>query len=290
MNVIPIILSADDYYAPQMSVAMLSVLKNKHKNTKYDFYLMVSKNFSERHKSKITRLAHRYKCDVSFIVMENVFDDRTIFSPHITTPTYYRLLAADLLPQKYVKCIYLDVDTCVLQDLSDLYNIDMADNYIAGVPALNYYLDNARHTARLKIPTTKHYINVGILIMNLTLIRANNLTSKFVELSKQDYESQDQDVLNVACFGRIKMLPLKYNVMTKYNFTDIQNPAFYDVYGHENIADALSAPAIIHYADQIKPWTDKNSKYAKLWWKYARQSPFALTFFIRCCLKRLFNK
>ena len=40
------------------------------------------------------------------------------------------------------------------------------------------------------------------------------MTQKFIELAKKNYASQDQDVLNVACFGKILTLPPKYNAMT----------------------------------------------------------------------------
>ena len=42
------------------------------------------------------------------------------------------------------------------------------------------------------------------------------MEEQFEKLMERDYSSQDQDILNVACYGKIKILPLKYNVMNKY--------------------------------------------------------------------------
>ena len=288
-NIIPIILSSDNRYAPQMYVTILSMLQNKKPITIYDFYLMIPETFSSKNKHAITTVINKHSCNVNFINMKDKFNDCTMHIKHITTPTYYRLLAADLLPQYYKKCIYLDVDICVLTDLSEMFNIDMGDNYVAGVPAISYWLNNDRTTARLNIPTAKHYINAGALVMNLDLIRHDDLTKQFVELSKQNFSSQDQDVLNVACFGRIKILPLKYNLMTKYDFTNIENPAFFDIYGKQEIDNALLNPVVIHYADKIKPWFKKHSRYATIWWHYAKLSPFAKSFAIKYWLKKLFR-
>ena len=59
------------------------------------------------------------------------------------------------------------------------------------------------------------YIDIGVLLMNLKQIRMDNMTQKFIELSKNNYDYKEQDVLNVACFGKILTLPPKYNLMTK---------------------------------------------------------------------------
>ena len=41
------------------------------------------------------------------------------------------------------------------------------------------------------------------------------MTQKFIELSKKNYESYGQDVINVAGYGKIMTLSLKYNSIVK---------------------------------------------------------------------------
>ena len=64
---------------------------------------------------------------------------------HISRRTYYRYLIADLKPQ-LDKCLYIDVDVIVSDSLNGLWNIDMGQNYIAGVqelcPYANSYYEN----------------------------------------------------------------------------------------------------------------------------------------------------
>lgn len=276
--IIPVILSADNNYAKYMYITMLSMLKNADKSTSYNFYLLVPSSYSKKNEELFIKLRNEYQCCIHFIDMKNAFSTLTMHIPHITSPTYYRLLAADILPQEYDKCIYLDCDICVCKDLGELYNIDMENNYIAGVRAAGYYFDETANCKRLNLSSMKQYINAGVLLMNLKQIRKDNLTKKLVALSYNNFSSQDQDVINVACYNKIITLPLRYNVMTKYNgLFDNKNSDYNklkDVYGVEEINYATKYPVIIHYADKIKPWQNKKSILANIWNSYADQCHF----------------
>ena len=50
-----------------------------------------------------------------------------------------------IIPNEIDKCIYLDSDICICKDLSDLFNIDIKDNYIAGVIAPLYYFSEEKN-------------------------------------------------------------------------------------------------------------------------------------------------
>ena len=109
------------------------------------------------------------------------------------------MLVGDLLPKELNKCIFLDVDICVCKDLSEIFNIDIKDNYIAGVLDPDFYLSEEQNCKRLNISSMKQYVNLGMLIMNLKQMRRNNMTQKFIELSIRNYEFHGKDIINVAC-------------------------------------------------------------------------------------------
>ncbi len=271
----PIILASDDNYAPFMYITMYSMLENKKQNTFYDFYLLVPSAFSSDNENKILELKNTYECDIHFIDMKDAFADLEMQISHITSPTYYRLLATEILPIEYSKCIYVDVDVVVCDDLQQLLSIDLADNYIAGVLAAGYVKNETYNCQRLNLPHMKNYVNAGVLLMNLQKIRNDNLVKKFLDLSKQNFSSQDQDVINVACFGKIKNIDLKFNAMPKIIF-DSNLSSFFTM---KQIVSAKNSPIIIHYADRRKPWNSINAKLGKIWWKYAKESPY-------CCFLR----
>lgn len=140
MTTIPIILAADNNYAPYMSVLMISILKNAKSNPFIDFYLLVPDSFDNKYKKLIQKDCKFYtNKQINFINMKNAFSNTKQMISHITKQTYYRLIAAEILPEAYDKCIYLDIDTIVNCDISELYNIDLKDNYIAGVKGPIYH-------------------------------------------------------------------------------------------------------------------------------------------------------
>ena len=277
--IIPIVLASDDNYTPFLYTTMISILENAYKSTYYIFYIMVPSNYSKSNEKLILGINYKYKCNIHFIYIKNTFDGIVIKIPHITLPTFYRLLVGNILTQEVEKCIYLDVDICVRKDLSELFNIQLKNNYIAGVVAAGYYFSKNYHLKRLNISSVKKYVNAGMLLINLKQLRKDNITEKFIELSKKNYESQDQDVLNVACYGKIVTLPPKYNAMVSR--LQENNKLLRDLYSEKDIIEANSNPIIVHYPTQNKPWNYVGVYLEKYWWEIAKKTPFIKSLFTR---------
>ena len=269
-HTIPIILSSSKQYAPLLYVTMFSVLMNAKINTHYEFYLLIQSGFSLRNTEKISGLEQAFNCSIHFVDMKNAFSDLEQPIAHVATPTYYKLLAANILPKGYSKCIYLDVDVCVCTDLSDLIDTDIKGYYLAGVVAPGYYFNEEYHCPRLGLDSMRNYINAGVLLMNLEEIRRDNVTQKFVKLSQKNYETVDQDVINVACYNKIKLLPLKYNVMPER--IREYSSELKELFSEEEIEEAKNNPSIIHYVDKVKPWDACEIFMADYWWKYAAKT------------------
>lgn len=276
---IPIILSSDDNFSPYMYTTMVSILENSCKKTYYDFFLLVTSSFSQKNKNIIMALKEKYKCNIHFIHIKNEFVNAPIHVSYNKSPTYYRLLAGILLPKEYNKCIYLDVDICVCKDLSELFNIDLKDNYIAGVVAPGYYFFEDENCKRLNLSSMKQYVNAGMLIMNLKKIREDNMTEKFIELLKKNYTDQDQDVLNVACYGKILTLPPKYNVLVQR--IKENSPLLKNLYKVQDILEAKISPNIVHYCFAKKPWNSLGIYMEEYWWNIARKTPYIHNLFKR---------
>lgn len=135
--------------------------------------------------------------------------------PYNTFHNYHLLLFEKLIPKEFNKCIYLGTDICVNHNLSDLFEIDMKNNDVAGVISLDYYFSEKNHRKKLNLTSMKKYINKNVLLVNLKQIRIDIMTTEFIELSK-NYNFQAQDILIIACYGYIITLSLKFNVMPSY--------------------------------------------------------------------------
>ncbi|MBR1754470.1 glycosyltransferase family 8 protein [bacterium] len=277
---IPILFASDDNYVKYLYVAILSLLKNKNFSTLYDFFILCPQKYDKQIINDFDNLKEIYDgINFHYIEMGNAFDNAEDTKRILPSPTYYYLKLADIIPD-YDKAIYLDPDIIVLDDLSEFFNTDLKDNYVAGVKAAGYMCENydKEYFDKIGIYDIKQYINANSLLFNLALMRKDNVTEKFCELSKNIYRSMDQDVLNIVCQNKIVHMPLKYNLMVKY-FPYENNPNWSydllkDVYGEQNLLDAKNSPVIIHYANVgEKPWCF-DTELKNFWWEYAKLSPY----------------
>lgn len=275
---IPIVCAtANDY---EYTIVFLeSILKSADNNTFYDIYILVDSGFTDTSNDFIMDYFEEFKgqCKITFLNVGAIFDNAYIGIKYIRTPTYFRLLIPDLLDLD--KCIYLDTDIIVREDLRELYNTSLDDCYIAGVKAPSYFVrrDLENYCKQAHIPDISQYVNAGVLLMNLKKMRSDNIVKKFLELLPLNMESQDQDIINSACYGYIKFLPFKFNVMTKYARWFLSD--YKDFFSVEELLYGWNNPVIIHYADEIKPWKQINCVMGEYWWEVCRNSKMKDYFF-----------
>lgn len=280
MNKIPIVLASDKNCDMQMYITILSAITNKKKDSFYDFYCLIPSRFSKFVDQKFKKLINKYNnVKLTFISMKNTFSHLPMQIEHITSPTFYRLKIAELLPG-YDKALYLDIDTIVLKDLTQLFNTDLGNNYIGGVPAASYIIEYEKlkdYYDNIGLKDMAYYVNAGVILWNLKQIRQDNVTEKFLALTKNTYKFMDQDIINLVCYGKIKHLDFKYNVMTSYKRRFLDNPELcnkiYEIYGEANLRNAIKNPVIVHYASDLKPWIDKKVWLGNYWLNYAKKAP-----------------
>ena len=132
----------------------------------------------------------------------------TLFNPnganYGSNWTYIGLIRSALtkvFPQ-YDRILSIDCDTVVLNDISELWDIDFGDNYVAGVkePVLTNYRGWC-------------YINAGVIMMNLKKMREDGIDDKMIyDLNTRRMMFVCQDAINEECRGHILELPPEYNV------------------------------------------------------------------------------
>lgn len=270
-NSIPIVMCSDTNYGIPLYVAVMSAIKTKNKNSRYHFYFMVSEGFSLSITKAINKLLKRSNCpEATWINMKNIYEDAPIKLKHITTATYYRLQIPELLEES--KCLYIDVDVCICQDLSSLYSQDIEDYYLAGVTDIGVIGSEREFKElprRLDNPSIDRYINAGVLLINIEKIKRDNLKEKFESLLYQNFKFQDQDILNSACAPEIKLLSPIYNLMTMFPLDNggyDKNDTIRKCFGKHEWEEAIKKPVIIHYASSKKPWINNQIYFADYWW------------------------
>lgn len=94
----------------------------------------------------------------------------------------------------------LDNDTIINENISDIWNIDLTNYYVAGV------LEPKKSTEHV-------YINNGVLLYNLKKIREDGLDDKIIySLNNYYYYYAEQDCFNEIFENKILTLPSDYNV------------------------------------------------------------------------------
>ena len=149
-----------------------------------------------------------------FYNMGNLFSafKRTRFSE----VTFFRLLAPLFIPEERI--IYLDSDVLAFEDLSEMYQLDMYDNYIYGFLDL---LSNGIDYLGLK---SDKYVNAGVLLINLDLIRKNKKYKELLSMKiyNKKLNNNDQTIINYIFYPNIGILPSKYGIFNFESIFDIK--------------------------------------------------------------------
>lgn len=152
------------------------------------------------------------------------------WSPSLNLPVPYMTLMRhamyDMFPQ-YDRVLWLDGDTLIMDDISEIFNTPMGDfYYFAGTKEDRHYLKYLStrkaedvHGAYHDLIIDRHnYINAGVLLMNLKLIREDQLGERLVNrINNYRIFYPDQTIINEQCMDRIYYLDCEWNTS---HFTD----------------------------------------------------------------------
>lgn len=271
MKTIPIAFAFDNNLVFPASVCISSLLMSATEHTFYDIFILHSKDIA-LDKTSFDIISKTYKnCRIHYKEVGNIFDNAFEIR-EITTPTYYRLLIPELIPE-YDKIIYSDVDVIFRVDLSEVYEVNMDNAYIAGTYDIdmNISTNGIKHIESTPGLVLGEYLQAGFIILNTRLMREHNLQTQSIKLVQNKYEFQDQDVLNIVCGDKKIILPWHYN-MTTYSFYYLEREfeKICDKYANSDIEIARNH-SNIHY-NGAKPWKSYSINF-DVWWEYYRKSP-----------------
>lgn len=273
-NYISIVLAADNTYFYPMLCVIKSACVNKLPSTKYQFMILVDDDFTKTQENLVNRILRKYGLpSVKVYNRANEYLDVEYAADHLSRASCYRLQIPTLL-NRVDKCIYLDCDTLVRHDLSDFYDLLEPEDLIVATMAAAYQLNpiNAKAKAELLgLPDIDTYTNSGVMVMNLELMRELEIEKVFDSMMQKGFPDIDQDILNAACYGRVRLSSPIYNAMTKYSFDEDayeKDAAIQKCWSREEWEQARTDPVIVHFADTDKPWTNYAIPFAKEWWGY----------------------
>ena len=222
-------------------VSMTSALENNDNNKNIlVYYLLLSHDFNVKNLEIFESLKYHYDFKIKYFFIPNIFTDMDKWRESDTI--YYKLLIPLMFPE-LERMIFLDGDTLIFKDISEMYNLPFNGNFVLGYPFHTPYIID-----KLGI-NSKFYINGRVILLNIREIRKYN---KDIELLKYTVDKNkkvlflEQDTLNYVFYGKIGFLPLKYGIYLYGNFTSYMENLRVNLNMTE-LKNAIDDPSIVHF-------------------------------------------
>jgi lipopolysaccharide biosynthesis glycosyltransferase len=232
--------------------SMLHSLLAHHPEVDVRIHFMHGPDISAPQEGKLAEMVARNGGEISFL---RVPDDRIAGLPtkgFTRKATWYRIFLPEMRPD-VDRMIYLDSDLIVLDSLVPLFATDLEANCIGAVTNV-FQWNHVDRPAQLGLAGPDVYFNAGVLLMDLDLMRREQLADALYEYgvaNAEKIEWRDQDALNVVLGERRLPLHPRWNVMNSMRWDHAA-----EVFGAEAVAEARISPAIRHFEgpSDNKPW------------------------------------
>jgi len=255
-----LVAGTNEQYTMPLAVTLSSLLINLDSPLPVEVYIL-STHLSAEAKRRLTRaVVRRSNVNLTFITVDS--DLLTSYSQvkHLTVDALLRLFSPKVLPPEIEKALYLDCDLLVLKDVTPLWQLDetgipaqAAFDPAVRVVSSEWGLGNYRE---LGLPANSPYFNSGVMLMNLTMWRAENIGPICLDyVSEHETHFLDQDAINAVLAGRIGVLPMTWNALVNHlrYFSRWPDDDLKRAIAPE-IRDLQRSPAICHFAGAFKPW------------------------------------
>ena len=217
MEPVAIALASDERYFPGLYCAIASALSHLNPARKLDVKVLDG-GLSQSSRDTLSRLTDRLGKDVG---LEFVTADASVFGAATLGPgqshmTYCRILLPQLV--NVPRLIYLDCDTLVFRDLSELFDLELAPRRVLAAvhdsETLSLSQDSPVVSKAMNLPAEGAYFNCGVMLMNLDELRKQHFFEPAVEFLNRwrgKYRFWDQSAINFLLHGQIDDLPEYWN-------------------------------------------------------------------------------
>ncbi len=280
---IPVVLAANNSFAPVCAVAIRSVLDHADPEKYYDIVVLHSdidrenQRWIQSMRKDLPQVSIRF-LNTAFIVGKY----KLRAQEHISVETYYRFLIPEILPD-YDKVLYLDSDLICRRDVAELYETDLGDCWIGAVPdpdmqgQITLHEDACKYVKEnLKMPNPYRYFQAGVLLLNTRAMLAAHTVDEWLTFASSGYYRYgDQDILNRYCYEHDYTMDMRWNLLIDCD--RIRVPVLVEASPdaiRRSYHEARKNPWIVHYAGYRKPWNDPDCDLSPYFWEVAKETPF----------------
>lgn len=271
----------NEKYAPFAGTSITSLFEN-HKSD-ITVYIL-GEELTERSREQFHELQEKYGHRIEIMDTSDVIAKMKEWGLPPYRGSYsanLRLFIPSFLNNGQERIIYLDSDTIVNADLTELYKTDLGENVIA--MSLDSLGSHYKQTC-LGFLAEEPYYNSGVILFDLNKWRAEDFSGKMIDHIRSrewNYSSPDQDLLNIICRGRIKTIGAKYNFQPVHEvFSDRAYAKCYGMDGYYATAEIAESRKDVRIYHSLRfagdfPW-DANTlhPYRDLFDRYLAKSPW----------------
>ena len=285
-NNISICYSSDEYYVPILAVSIASLIKNSSSSYNYDIIILEKELSYETIISIETMSLHKDNISIRFYDVDelvNINNYNELTNVNHISPSDYKLFIASIF-SNYSRVLYLDCDSVVISDISELYNMDLKNNMCAATVDLGatyfdrglkkYHEIEQNTDSTISIENLPNYFNSGVVVFDIDKIKNANREKQILgDIKRINGRINSQNILNSVFENSYSQLSFKWNY--QWNVTH-RYPEYKKLMKNdlEDFEKAIKEPNIIHYNGPIKPWNNNTWQYSDLFWKYAENTPF----------------
>lgn len=270
----PIVVSADDRYVMQLAVGVRSLLDTLAREELVNLYVLDG-GISAANRE---RCLASWNCDRSTVV-EWICPDAAPYaglqiSSRFPVASYFRIAAAELLPQTVDRVIFTDPDVLFLESPLPLLELDLQGCPIAAaqdafcpfvdnrIAMTNYRRARGHVCGTRAVPTASSgspqarqpYFNAGFMVLDLGMFRRERIGEQLMRYCL-DYRDRllwaDQCALNACLGGRWMKLDDAWNVTPPVFRFPGHDVTHYDRVTFDRIR---SRPSMLHFSGLHKPW------------------------------------
>lgn len=293
-----ILYASDNNYAPIAGISITSLFENNRDIEQIHVWYLVD-NISQDNIDKLQKTADKYHRVITFLNVEHSLEKikelgaKAWFGGSFSA--YSRLFLQEYVGDKGIdRLLYLDCDTIVNKNISELYNYDLDGKTIGMV--CDYIGADIRDVIGLQ--KTDKYYNSGVLLIDMNIWKARKCQERILRHMKNvnaSYPFIDQDIINIIFKDEIKTLPWNWNVFPyyfTYSFKNIQKQ--YDLnaenqYSLEEYKKGLKRDEkpdamVLHYTATFygKPWYSNSCDPTReVWNRYYEMSEWNDSYKIR---------
>lgn len=244
--------SCDARFAPDCGVMLASLLAAS-RNEEVHVHLLRDASLPDRDLEALRQVVAGHPGDATLHVLDGAAErvQTLARSDRFPPAIWYRVLVAELLPD-LPRVLYLDADTLINAPLTDLWRTDLEGHALGAVTNPLFPEMVPRIRSELGLPDGSSYFNSGVLLLDLELWRADEISAQVLHFAERHRHLiwPDQDALNAVLHTRRLHLHPRWNAMPGL----WELPPSFMPYPPDQAQEARHDPAIVHFVGPHKPW------------------------------------